>query len=56
MTKGPSQSWAFWIECMVAIGFILVGSTAAALMGAFYSSDCTTCFRKKRDRLKRKPV
>jgi len=33
MTKGYSPGSAFWIECTVAIGFILLGSTAAALMG-----------------------
>jgi hypothetical protein len=33
MTKDDSQSWVFWIECTVAIGFVLLGSTAAAMMG-----------------------
>ena len=27
MTKGYGQSLAFWIECMVAIGFVVFGST-----------------------------
>jgi hypothetical protein len=33
MAKRHDRRLGFWIECLVALGFVVFGSTVAAIMG-----------------------